>query len=143
MQSINMPETQLRKLFLTRYRALLDLRGVCPHNLACRGAAMEVFLNLSRFPLRHKNYLKAVIRQIRRLIQENVQQMAMPEDDGTLWDVPGHVHGSSLRFYVIEDPIGIYKISRENYVRETSHKMNNNVSTKVNECNFIQYRLRE
>ena len=39
--------------------------------------------------------------------------------------------------------IGIYKISRENSVRETSHKMNNNVSIKVNECNFIQYRMRE
>jgi hypothetical protein len=104
MQSINMPETPLRKLFLTRYRALLDLRGVCPHNLACRGAAMEVLLNLSRFPLRQENYLKAVIRQIGRLIQENVQQMVMPEDDSTLWDVPGHVHGSSLRFSVIEDP---------------------------------------
>ena len=104
MQSICIPETPLRMLFLTRYRALLVLRGVCPHNLACRGAAMEVLLNLSRYPVRQESYLKAVIRQIGRLIQEIIQHMVMPEDNGTLWDVPGHVRGSRLRFSVIEDP---------------------------------------
>jgi hypothetical protein len=58
----NMPETMLRLLFLRRYQALLVLRGVSPHLLACRQAEMEVLLNLSRFPQKQDSYLKADIR---------------------------------------------------------------------------------
>jgi hypothetical protein len=106
MRSINMRETQLRELFLRRYQALLILRGVSPHVLGCRQAAMEVLLNLSRQPVKQNHYLKAVIRQIGRLINEIVVTMCIPDDDGTLWDVPGHVPGilPGYRFSVIEDP---------------------------------------
>jgi hypothetical protein len=106
MQSINLPETMLRKLFLRRYQALLVLRGVSPHLPACRQAAMEVLLNLSRFPgQRQDSYLIAVIREIGRLTADISATMCIPDDDGTLWDVPGHVAGRpGLRFSVIEDP---------------------------------------
>ena len=104
MRSINMPETLLRELFLRRYQALLILRGVSPHLLECRQAAMEVLLNLSRHPARQDSYLRAVIRQIGRYIRIISETMNIPADDGTDWDVPGHVPGSGLRFSVIEDP---------------------------------------
>ena len=101
-----MPETMLRKLFLRRYQALLVLRGVSPHLTACRQAAMEVLLNLSRNPgSKQDSYLKAVIREIGKLIADICATMCIPDDDGTLWDVPGHVAGrTGLRFSVIEDP---------------------------------------
>jgi len=38
----DMPVTELRELFLRRYQAFLILRGVSPHLLCCRQAAMEV-----------------------------------------------------------------------------------------------------
>jgi hypothetical protein len=67
---------------------------------------MEVLLNLSKCPAKQDSYLKAVIRQIGRLINEIVVTMCIPDDDGTLWDVPGRVPGilPGYRFSVIEDP---------------------------------------
>ena len=104
MRSIDMPLTSLRELFLRRYQALLILRGVSPHLPRCRQAAMEVLLNLSRFPTRQDSYLRAVIREIGRLICDIANTICIPENDGTLWDVPGHLPGSCLRLSVIEDP---------------------------------------
>ena len=98
-----MPETMLRLLFIRRYQSLLVLRGVSPHLPACRQAAMEVLLNLSRLPQKQDSYLKAVIRNMARLTTDIVATMCIPDDDGTLWDVPGHVSGrDGLRFSVIE-----------------------------------------
>jgi hypothetical protein len=105
MRSIDMPVTPLRELFLRRYQALLILRGVSPHHSGCRQSAMEVLLNLSRHPARQNSYLRAIIRQIGRFACKILDTMDIPADDGTEWDVPGHVVGSGLRFSVIEDPL--------------------------------------
>jgi hypothetical protein len=106
MDSIGMPRTNLRDVFILRYKVLLDLRGVCPHLLGPRRAAMGVLLNLDRHPAKQANYLRAVIRQINRLIADHIDTMVI--GDGTLWDVPGHIAGSlpGYRFAVIEDPPG-------------------------------------
>jgi hypothetical protein len=66
---------------------------------------MEVLLNLARFPVRQTHYLKAVIRKISILIRDHLVNMAIPADDGTEWDVPGHIIGSGFRFAVIDEDL--------------------------------------
>jgi hypothetical protein len=39
--------------------------------------------------------------------------MEIPADDGTDWDVPGHVVGSDPRFSVIEDPLAAMPMQDE------------------------------
>ena len=91
MRGINLPMTEAREVFLRRYEALLVLRGISPYLLGPRQAAMEVLLHLARFPVRQTRYLKAVIRKISLMIRDILLTMAIPADDGTEWDVPGHV----------------------------------------------------
>jgi hypothetical protein len=120
MRGINMPLTPLRELFIRRYQALLVLRGVCLFLPGPRQAAMEVLLNLARHPAKQQNYLRAVIRQIGRLIYQIIDTMSIPADDGTLWDVPGHVPGSlhGYRLGIIADPPGANAMAIEEPVPE-------------------------
>jgi hypothetical protein len=107
MCGINMPMTEIREVFLRRYEALLVLRGISPYLLGPRQAAMEVLLKFARFPVRQTRYLKAVIRNISLMIRNSLLTMAIPADDGTEWDVPGHIIGSGFRLAVInEDVLG-------------------------------------
>lgn len=103
MRGINMPMTEAREVFLRRYEALLVLRGISPYLLGPRQAAMEVLLNLARFPVRQTRYLKAVIRNISLMIRDILLTMAIPADDGTEWDVPTHIIGSGFRLAVIDE----------------------------------------
>lgn len=95
--------TEAREVFLRRYEALLVLRGISPYLLGPRQAAMEVLLNLARFPVRQTRYLKAVIRNISLMIRDILLTMAIPADDGTEWDVPTHIIGSGFRLAVIDE----------------------------------------
>ncbi len=103
MRGINMPMTEAREVFLRRYEALLVLRGISPYLLGPRQAAMEVLLNLARFPVRQTRYLKAVIRNISLMIRDILLTMEIPADDGTEWDVPTHIIGSGFRLAVIDE----------------------------------------
>ena len=105
MRGINLPCTEAREVFLRRYEVLLILRGISPYLLGPRQAAMEVLLNLARFPVRQGHYLKAVIRKISIMIRDHLVDMAIPADDGTEWDVPGHIIGSGFRFAVIDEDL--------------------------------------
>jgi hypothetical protein len=103
MRGINLRITEPRELFLRRYEALLVLRGISPYHPVPRQAAMEVLLNLWRFPVRQAHYLKAIIRKINRLICDNLVNSAIPANDGTEWDVPGHIIGlEGFRLAVVD-----------------------------------------
>jgi hypothetical protein len=105
MSGLDMELTDLRRIFLQRYEALLALREVSLDNLGPRQAAMEVLLNLWRHPERQECYLRAIISKIRVMISEHLSAgIGKPDPDD--WDVPGHVPGNSgFRFCVIADPV--------------------------------------
>ena len=48
MESLEMPLTPHRELFLSKYDALQSLRGIAKKDVRCLQSAMEVLLNLSR-----------------------------------------------------------------------------------------------
>jgi hypothetical protein len=104
MRGIQLRLTEVRDVFLRRYEALLVLRGISPYLPGPRQAAMEVLLNLWRFPVRQTHYLKAIIRKINLLIRDILSSAPSvnPANDGTEWDVPGHIIGSGFRLAVVD-----------------------------------------
>jgi hypothetical protein len=91
MDSLNMPLTPRRELFLSKYDALQSLRGIQKNDVRCLQSAMEVLLNLSRHPARQAHYLNAVNRRLADAIVKAAQLKHIPADNGLLWDCPGHV----------------------------------------------------
>ena len=104
MRGIKLRLTEVRDVFLTRYDALLVLRRIPPYLPGPRQAAMEVLLNLWRFPVRQTHYLKAIIRKINLLIHDILTNAPSvnPANDGTEWDVPGHIIGSGFRLAMVD-----------------------------------------
>jgi hypothetical protein len=107
MELIAMPLTTEREIFLTRYDALLSLRGVSKTDVRCLQGGMEVLLNLSRHKARQGLYLKAVNKRLSLEIAEAAKLTHIPADHGQRWDCPGHVNtpegSSEFHFCVLPD----------------------------------------
>lgn len=89
MGSIHMPMTATRELFLCKYAALLNLRGIARTDPRCIQAAMEVLLTSSRDPDKHRQYLQSVNAKLMVAIMEAAQLVAIPQGHGTEWQCPG------------------------------------------------------
>ena len=107
MELIAMPLTTEREIFLTKYDALLSLRGVNKTDVRCLQGGMEVLLNLSRHKVRQSLYLRAVNKRLSLEIAEAAKLTHIPADHGQRWDCPGHVNvpegSSEFRFCVLPD----------------------------------------
>jgi hypothetical protein len=103
MQSINMPITNQRELFLCRYAALQNLRGIVRRDPRCVQAAMEVLLNLSGDATRQNSYLRAVNARLTELIIAAASVSEIPANHGLVWDCPAHVP-AGYRFGIVLDP---------------------------------------
>ena len=107
MELIAMPLTTEREIFLTKYDALLTLRGVNKTDVRCLQGGMEVLLNLSRHKVRQTLYLRAVNKRLSLEIAEAAKLTHIPADHGQRWDCPGHVNtpegSSEFHFCVLPD----------------------------------------
>jgi len=105
MNSIELPLTPIRDLFLLRYETLLVARAVCRRMIGPVRAAQGVLLNLWRCPVRQRAYLRAIIRNLNTMISDNIAYedgMAIDPDQHLLWDVPGHIRGNpQTRFAIV------------------------------------------
>jgi hypothetical protein len=84
-----MPMTATRELFLCKYAALLNLRGIARTDPRCIQAAMEVLLTYSRDPDKHKRYIQSVNAKIMDAIEQANRLVAIPQGHGTEWQCPG------------------------------------------------------
>ena len=84
--------TVLRAAFLRKYQALLSLRGFKSLDPRSVVSAMEVILNFRRKPSNQDSYLRAVCRNLDKLIVRALGREAFMMRGGQAsWDCPGHV----------------------------------------------------